>query len=135
MIEVVIADHQELFRIGMAEVLAASGELRVVGQAESPAQLMSTLKRAKPHVLILSTGLLPALPKIEQKLEKRKTALLLLAEENDRTAYMKWVRAHGIVYRSMDELSLVDAVRRVARGELFVQEPTSDRIEDKSEIA
>ena len=135
MIEVVIADHQELFRIGLAEVLAATGEVRIAGQVQSSAQLMSALKQAKPHVLILSTSLLPALPKIEQMLEQHQTALLLLAEENDRTAYFRWLRIHGIVYRSMDEPALVDAVRRVARGELFVQERTSDERDDASEVA
>jgi len=116
-------------------VLAAAGELRVIGQAESPAQLLNTLKRAKPHVLILSTSLLSALPKITRILERRQTALLVLAEENDRTPYMLWLRAHGIVYRTMDEPALVDAVRRVARGELFVQGSSSDIGKGKSEVA
>lgn len=65
-IEVVIADHEELFQIGMAEVFAAAGELRVVGHAESLTQLLNTLERAKPHVLILSTSFLSAFPKIKR---------------------------------------------------------------------
>ena len=52
MIDVIIADHQELFRIGMAEVLAGAGDVRIVGQPHSPEQLLSTLKSANPHVLI-----------------------------------------------------------------------------------
>jgi DNA-binding NarL/FixJ family response regulator len=135
MIEVVIADHEALFRIGMAEMLAAAGELRVVCQTESPAQLLNTLKRAKPNVLILSTSFLPALPKIKRILERRRTALLVIAEEYDHTAYLQWLRAHGIVYRAIDEPTLVDAVRRAARGELFVQSSSSDIREDKSEVA
>ena len=135
MIEVVIADHQELFLIGIAEVLAATGEVRIAGQAQSAAQLLGALKQAEPHVLILSTSLLRVLPEIEETLEQRQTALLLLAEENDRTAYLKWLRARGVVYRSMDEPALVDAVRRVARGELFVQQRASDKREDASEVA
>ena len=47
-------------------------------------------------------------------LKRRKTALLLLAEENDQVDYMQWLQAHGILYRSVDEPALVDAVRRVA---------------------
>jgi DNA-binding NarL/FixJ family response regulator len=133
MIEVVIADHQEIFRIGIAEVLAAAGEVRIVGQAQSAAQVLSTLKKAKPHVLILSTSLLPALPKIERMLERHQTALLLLAEENDQNAYFQWLRAHGIVDRSMDEPTLVDAVRRVARGELLCRfaHPTREKTRPK----
>jgi DNA-binding NarL/FixJ family response regulator len=77
----------------------------------------------------------PALPKIKRILERRQTALLLLTEENDQTAYLQWLRAHGIVYRAIDEPTLVDAVRRASRGELFVQSSGSDIREDKSEVA
>lgn len=65
-------------------------------------------------------------------LKWRRTALLVLTEENDRTAYVRWLRAQGVVYRSMDGPVLVDAMRRVARGELFVQERSSDIREDRS---
>ena len=135
MIDVVVADDQDLYRVGMVGILAVAHNVRIVGQAESPAQLLKTLKRAKPHVLILSTRFVPALQQFQRMLERRKTALLVLAEDNDQTAYMDWLRAHGIVYRSIDEPALVDAVRRVARGELFVQERSSDAREDTSEVA
>ena len=59
-------------------------------------------------------------------LKRSKTALLVLAEENDRVAYMRWLRVQGILYRSMDGPVIVDVMRRVARGELFVQKRSSD---------
>jgi DNA-binding NarL/FixJ family response regulator len=135
MIDVVIADHQELFRIGMAEVLAVADDIRIVAQPESPEELLHTLKDVKPHVLILSTSFLPVFSKIQRKLKRRQTALLVLAEENDRAAYVRWLRAQGVVYRSMDGPVLVGAMRRVARGELFVQNRSSDMKEDASEVA
>jgi DNA-binding NarL/FixJ family response regulator len=135
MIDVVIADHQELFRIGMAEVLAAADDLRIVAQPRTPEQLLNSLKGVTPHVLILSTSFLPAFLKIQRMLKRRQPALLVLTEDNDRTAYVRWLRAHGVVYRSMHGLALVDAMRRVARGELFVQNSYSDVREDPSEVA
>jgi DNA-binding NarL/FixJ family response regulator len=135
MIDVIIADHQELFRAGLAEVLSVVEDVRIVGQAQSPEQLLSTLKKVNPQVLVLSTNFLPVFPKIRRMLKRRKTALLLLAEENDRADYMKWLRAHGIVYRSVDVPVLLDAMRRAARGELFVQNSSSDITKDKSDVA
>ena len=44
MIDVIIADHQELFRVGMAAVVGAADDVRIVGQPESPEQLLNTLK-------------------------------------------------------------------------------------------
>jgi DNA-binding NarL/FixJ family response regulator len=135
MIDVIIADHQELFRIGMAEALAVADDVRVVGQAHSSEELVTTLKKVKPHVLMLSTNFLPALSKIQRMLKRRQTALLVLTEENDRIAYVRWLRARGMVYRSMDGPALIDAMRRVARGELFVQDRSSDIREDQHKVA
>ena len=117
------------------EVLSVADDVRIVGQAQSPELLLSTLKKVNPHVLVLSTDFLPVYPKIQRMLEHGKTALLLLAVENDQADYMQWLRAHGIVYRSVDVPVLLDAMRRVARGELFVQSCSSDIREDKSEVA
>ena len=79
MIDVVTADHQELFRAGLAEILSVVEDVRIVGQAQSPEQLLSTLKKASPHVLVLSTNFLPVFPKIQRMLKRRKTSLLLVA--------------------------------------------------------
>jgi DNA-binding NarL/FixJ family response regulator len=89
MIDVVIADHQDLFRIGVTEILALADDVRIVGQPQSPEQLLNTLKEANPHVLILSTNFLPAFPKIQRMLKRRQTALLVLTEDNDRVAYVR----------------------------------------------
>ena len=36
MIDVIVADHQELFRIGMAEILAVADDVCLVVQPRSP---------------------------------------------------------------------------------------------------
>jgi len=135
MIDVIIADHHEPSRIGMAEILSRADDVCLVIQPRSPEQLLKTLKTFTPNVLVLSTSFLPAFPKIEPVLKRSQTALLLLAEENDRAAYVRWLRAQGVVYRSMDGPVLVDAMRRVARGELFVQNRSSDMRKDPSDVA
>ncbi len=126
MIDIIVADHQELFHVGMAELLAGTHDVCLVHQPRSPEQLLSALQTFTPHVLVMSTSFLPAFPKIQPVLRRNRTALLLLAEDHDRIPYARWLGAHGIVYRSMDGPVIVDAMRRVARGELFVQDRSSD---------
>ena len=132
MIDVIIADHQEPFRIGMAEIMAGADDVCLVVQSRSPEQLLKALKTITPSVLVLSTSFLPEFSKIEPVLKRGQTALLLLAEEHDRTAYIRWLQAQGVVYRSMEGPVIVDAMRRVARGELFVQDCSSDTQVDPS---
>jgi hypothetical protein len=43
LIDVVIADHQELFYIGMAEVLADANDVRIVGRPQSPELLLGNI--------------------------------------------------------------------------------------------
>ena len=77
----------------------------------------------------------PCFSKIEAVLKRSQTALLVLAEENDHAAYVSWLRARGVVRRSMDGPVLAEAIRRVARGELFIQGRTSDMRINPSEVA
>jgi len=135
MIDVIFADYQELFHVGMAEILADIHDICLMAQPRSPEQLLCILESFVPHVLVLSTNFLPAFSKIEPVLKRDRTALLILAEENDRIAYVRWLRAQGIVYRSADRPVMVDALRRVAIGELFLQNGSSDIREDPSHLS
>ena len=135
MIDVVVADHYELFHVGIAEVVAEADDICLVAQPRSAEQLLNVLITFIPQVLVLSTNFLPEFSKIQPVLKRGRTALLLLAEDNDRVAYMRWLGAQGVAYRSMDGPALIDAMRRVARGELFVQDRSSDIREEPSEVA
>ena len=134
MIKVILADHQALFRIGMVRVLAEVDDICIVGEPQSADQLLDQLDESNPDVLILSTAFLPAFTEIRRILKRRQTALLVLAEENDQAAYTRWLRARGIVYRSMDGPLFIDAMRRVARGELFIQPDSSDARKTGAEV-
>jgi hypothetical protein len=83
--------------------------------------LLSALQTFTPHVLVLSTSFLPAFPKIRPMLRRTRTALLLLAEDHNCILYTRWLRAQG-----MEGPLIVDAMRRVARAKLFVQDRSSD---------
>lgn len=122
MIDVIFADHNELFHIGMAELLGQADDVYLMAQPQSAEQLLSILGAFIPHVLVLSTTFLPMFPGIEALLQRRRTALLLLAEDDDYVDYVQALRAQGVVCRSIDGPGLIDALRRVARGELFIQD-------------
>jgi two-component system, NarL family, response regulator DevR len=128
-IDVIIGDHQEVFRIGIAEVLGAADDIRILGKPECRKQLLATLTTINPHVLILSTKFLSAFPKIMRMLTLRRPALLVLTEEDDPVAYMRLLGARGILYRSMEGPDMVDAVRHAARTGPMAQGLNSDTLE------
>ena len=131
MIDVIVADHDEFFHSEIAKTVAASDDFFLLLQPRSSEQLLSALRVFTPDVLVLSTSFLQIFPKLEPMLERGKTKLLVLAEQNDRTAYERRLGARGVVYRSMNVTALVDAMLRVSRGELAVQAGSSDTRQGK----
>ena len=59
MIDIIVADYEELFHVGMEEPLAGTDDVCLVLKSRSPEQLLSALQTFTPHVLVLSTSFLP----------------------------------------------------------------------------
>lgn len=125
MINVIIADQQAIFRAGIAKVLAVEEDLRIVGQPQSPEQLLNSLEKLRAQVLILSTVFLPVLPEIQALAEMRKTALLMLADNAEHASDFMRMGVQGVIYRSASGNVVVEAVRRLSRGQAFLQSPNS----------
>jgi DNA-binding NarL/FixJ family response regulator len=123
MINVIIADHQAIFRAGIAKVLAVEEDIRIVGQPQSPEQLLNALEKLRSHVLILSTSFLSALTEIQEIASKHQTALLMLAENTESASDFMRMGVQGVIYRSACGNIAVEAVRRLSRGQSFLQSP------------
>ncbi len=123
MINVIIADHQAIFRAGIAKVLAVEEDIRIVGQPQSAEQLLNSLHTLRSHVLILSTNFLSALPEIQEVAAAHRVALLMLAENAERASDFMRMGVQGVIYRSACGNVAVEAVRRLSRGQSFLQSP------------
>ena len=132
MINVIIADEQAVFRAGTAKVLAVEEDIRIVGQPTSREQLLNSLDKLRTHVLLLATSYLPLYEQIKELTSRQSTALLMLAENGKAADNYMQMGAHGVVYRSVKASTIVQAVRRLARGEKFIQEsgPATSSLED-----
>ena len=125
MINVIIADHQAIFRAGIAKVLAVEEDIRIVGQPQSFEQLLNTLEKLRSRVLILSTSFLP-LPNIKEIAAARNVALLMLVENTETASDFMRMGVQGVIYRCASGNVVVEAVRRLSRGEAFLQGPSMD---------
>ena len=121
MINVIIADHQAIFRAGMAAVLAVEEDIRIVGQPPSSKELLSALEKLRSHVLILSTGFMAQRPDIQKIASGRNVALLMLMENTEAASDFMRMGVQGVICRSAGSNVVLEAVRRVSRGELYLQ--------------
>jgi DNA-binding NarL/FixJ family response regulator len=126
MINVIIADQQAVFRAGIAKVLAVEEDIRIVGQPQSPEQLLNALDRLRSHVLILSTSFPSSLPEIQAVASRHRTALLMLAENAEHASDFMRMGVQGVIYRSACVNIAIEAVRRLSRCQSFVQSWKSD---------
>lgn len=120
MINIIIADHQAIFRAGVAKVLAVEDDIRIVSQPQSAEQMLNALEHLRAHVLLVSTTFLPYFNQIRALTFVHETKILVLAEQDDRPAAFVAVGASGLVYRSASGAVIVEAVRRLARGETYI---------------
>ncbi|HVP55589.1 MAG TPA: response regulator transcription factor [Candidatus Eisenbacteria bacterium] len=125
MINIVIADHQAIFRAGVAKVLAVEDDLRIVGQPRTTEQMLNALERLRTHVLMVSTYFFPDFPAIRALTTRSSVAIMVVAENGEDSSPFLAMGVQGVAFRSINGATIVDAVRRLARGETFVHTPTS----------
>lgn len=120
-IRVIVADTQAIFRAGLRKVFALEDDIRVVGQAETIAQTLAAAKRFSADVLILEASLTSNPAEAVSDLMRQGTGLhlIVVTPEPDEDLTLELLRrgAHGIVSREVEPEMLVDCVRKVSKGE------------------
>ena len=116
MINVILADHEKIFRIGMASALAAEDDIRIVGQPANAAQVLHGVETFRPHVLVLSSAFLGYIDAIRQVCNRQHTAMLLLQDGGATNAHEYSSDFQGVIHRSADETTVMRFIRHLARG-------------------
>jgi len=122
MLKLILADNQAIFRAGIAKVLAVEDEMRIVAQAQTPEQMMMAIDKFRAAVLVFSGVFHPDLNTVVQSATKAKTRLVVLADAGETASRYLSIGCHGVVYRNVTGTALVECVRKVARGETWVQD-------------
>jgi len=122
MLKLILADNQAIFRAGIAKVLAVEDEMRIVAQAQTPEQMFMALDKFRAAVLVVAGGFHSDFNGVVQSANRNKTRVVILADTGESAQRYMAAGAHGVVYRNVTSAALVDCVRKVARGENWVQD-------------
>jgi len=134
MINVILADHQRIYRIGMASALAAEDDIRIIGQPHSIDQLLCGLERFRAHVLILSSAFMGMLTEIRQTAARNHTAILLLEDQASGFLPQFEPEVNGVMQRSADESTVVRCIRHLARGGKVLRFVCNESIEVRRDL-
>ena len=120
-IRVAIADDHTLFRQGLRSMLAMRGEFTVVGEAERVDAVASLLTAAPCDVLLLDLQMDRDTIAEVPKLATRTKVIVVTASERVEDA-LAAVRAgaSGVVFKRFAVQTLIDAVRAVAEGQVWM---------------
>src|SRR4051794_37272254 len=123
-IRVVLADDHGIVRAGLRALLEAQSDIRVVGEAPDGPTAVELTRRERPQVVVadlsMPGGGLEAIRAItELGLPTRVLVLTVHAEERYLLPVLE-AGGSGYVKKSSAHTDLLDAIRTVARGEVFL---------------
>ena len=120
-IRVIVADTQAIFRAGLRKIFALEDDVRVVGQAETLAQTLAAAKKFTADVLLFEAAI--ASNPIEAVADLLRQSpglrLVVVTTEPDQDLTLELFRrgVHAIVSREVEPELLVDCLRKVSKGE------------------
>jgi DNA-binding NarL/FixJ family response regulator len=129
---VFLLDDHEIVRRGVRELLEAEDDLEVVGEAGTAEQALARIPPTRPQVAILDVRL-PDGNGVEVCREVRsrqpEVACIMLTSFSDDEALLQAIMAgaSGYLLKQIRGTDIVDAVRRVARGESLLDPALAKR--------
>lgn len=125
LIKVLLADDHGIVRAGLRALLEAQADITVVGEAGTGDEAVELVETLKPDVTIMDISMpgggLEATRKIARlKLPTRILILTVHAEERYLLPVLE-AGGSGYVRKASLHTDLIDAVRMVSRGEVFLE--------------
>ena len=133
MIRVVLVDDHAIVRTGLKAVLGAAPEISVVGEASGGNEAVALLATMEADVVVMDLSMaegdgIAATRTITHDKAQRARVLVLTMHAEE--AYLEAVLeagASGYLVKNTADRELVDAVRAVARGDVWVR-PSAARV-------
>ncbi|WP_256842672.1 response regulator transcription factor [Ornithinimicrobium cryptoxanthini] len=139
-IRVVIADDQPMVRQGIAMLLGAEADMEVVGEAGDGAEAIRMVDRHRPDLVLMDVRM-PGMDGIEatrRLIQERTddpdqiTKVLVLTTFDEDAALYGTLRAgaSGYMLKHAAPTELIDAIRRVAGGDAWIDPVVAPKVLD-----
>jgi DNA-binding NarL/FixJ family response regulator len=121
-VQLIIADDQPLFRDALRQLLEEASDLEVVGEAADGQRTLELCRSLKPDLVLMDVRMpkmdgLEATRAIKREFPRTTVLILTCFEEPDLLFKAISVGADGYVLKLLTREQLINAIRRVLRGE------------------
>lgn len=125
-IRVILVDDHTLVREGVRVLLQAAPDIAVVGEAENGDAALELARRAMPDVVLLDLDMPgrngeAVLAELRSELPEVRVLILTMYPEQTRLVPLLTAGARGYLSKEAASRELVEAVRVVAAGEVYVR--------------
>ena len=132
LIRVVLADDHDVVRAGLQAVLRTAKDVDVVGQASTAEEALALVDRFHPHVVVMDLSMngmdgLTATRDIVARNNGSRVLVLTMHAEKEYLVPSLEAGASGYLVKNVADRELVDAVRAVANGDVYVS-PSAARV-------
>ena len=132
MIRVILADDHAVVRAGLKAVLSSAKDIEVIGEAKNGNEAVALAERFKPDIVVMDLSMpdldgTAATKQIVDKGLATKVLVLTMHAEEDYLVPLMEAGAAGYLVKSAADRELVDAVRAIAHGDVYVR-PAAARV-------
>src|SRR5690242_3057386 len=135
-IQIVVADDHPIVREGVVANLKRQRDLKVIGEANDGAEVLEFIKQNRPDIALLDlrmphmNGLEVLLALNELKLQTKVIVMTAFENEEDIQRSMQ-AGARAYLLKACPQEILVDAIRRVFNGEVYLPPPIAQKLVDR----
>ena len=136
-ISVVVVDDHPFMRVGVSAILRSQLDMSVVGEAATAAEAIAAYHQHVPDLVVIDLGLpddsgLNVIRAVRSRYPDARFVVLTNSEGDEDIHQALTAGALGYVIKGMAHQSLVEAVRRVARGGRYLPQPLAKTLEQRN---
>lgn len=128
-----IVDDHPVFRHGITQLIGQLRDVTICGQAENAQGALEAMRRLKPHVVLLDVSMpgTNGIEIIKLMLAEQPRLIILVLSMHDESIYaLRALRAgaKGYVMKQQAMENVLDALRKVIGGGIYVSPAFSERL-------
>lgn len=124
-LNVVLIDDHRLFRDGLRTLIEQQGDLKVVGEAEDARNAYPIIESTHPDVVLMDVALtttsgIATTRELLRRMQDVRVLMLSMHGEADFVSQALSAGANGYALKTQSSGEILDAIRAVARGEMYL---------------
>jgi DNA-binding NarL/FixJ family response regulator len=133
MIRVLIVDDHAIFRKGLKELLGSESGLDVCGESECESEAMELVRSIRPDIVIIDISLrrgngIDLIKRIKAHDKSIRMIVCSMHEDSLYAARALRAGALGYVNKQAPARTIVEAIREVLAGRIFLSSPATERL-------